>query len=59
MNHHGTLIERALDAGDIDRARDLAERARKRAWRMFNEMVAAGASNPDGFTEPDPSPVKL
>lgn len=57
MNHHGTLISRALEAGDITRARDLTERARRRAWTMFNEMVVAGASKPAGYCEPDP--VKL
>jgi hypothetical protein len=58
LNGHGTVIQRALETGDINRARDLAGRAERRAWRMYCEMVAAGAKMPEGYRKPD-SPSKM
>ncbi len=52
MNHHGTLIQRELESGNIKRAAGLAERARKRAWKLFNEMLEHGAEKPKGYSEP-------
>jgi hypothetical protein len=52
MNHHGTLIQRELESGNIKRAAVLAERARKRAWKLFNEMLEHGAEKPEGYCEP-------
>jgi hypothetical protein len=53
INHHGTLVQREIEAGDLERASHLAERGRKRAWRMLNEMFEWGAEKPDGYCEPD------
>jgi hypothetical protein len=53
MNHHGTLVQREIAAGNTERASHLAERARKRAWRMLNELFEYGAEKPDGYCEPD------
>jgi len=53
MNHHGTLVQREIDAGNLDRASHLAERARKRAWKMLNELFGCGAEKPEGYSEPD------
>ena len=55
MNHHGTLVQREIDAGNFERASQLAERARKRAWKMLNEMFELGAEKPEGYCEPDSS----
>jgi hypothetical protein len=55
MNHHGTLVQREIDAGNYERASDLAERARKRAWKMLNEMFEFGAEKPEGYCEPGTS----
>jgi len=55
MNHNGTLVQREIAAGKLDRASDLSERARKRAWKMLNEMFECGAEKPEGYCEPDPS----
>ena len=52
MNHHGTLIQRELEAGNSERASQLSERARKRAWVMLNELFAYGAEKPEGYCEP-------
>lgn len=52
MNHLGTLVRRELQAGNILRAGDLAERARVRAWSMLNELFEAGASKPESYAEP-------
>lgn len=52
MNHHGTLVQREIAAGNPDRASDLAERARKRAWKMLNELFECGAEKPEGYCEP-------
>jgi len=51
MNHHGTLIQREIPSGDLGRAAHLSERARKRAWKMLNEMFELGAEKPDGYRE--------
>jgi hypothetical protein len=51
INHLNTLVQR--EAGLTPRAEELSERARRRAWELFNEMVAAGASKPLGYAEPD------
>jgi len=53
INHHGTLIQRELESGNIKRATDLAERARRRAWKLFNEMLEHGAEKPEGYCEPE------
>lgn len=52
INHHGTLIQRELPKGDLTRAANLTERARKRAWKMVNEMFELGAEKPEGYREP-------
>jgi hypothetical protein len=54
LNGQGTEIQRALKAGDINRARDIASRTERRAWRMYCEMVASGAKMPEGFRQADP-----
>lgn len=53
MNHHGTLVQREIEAGHSERASQLAERARKRAWKMLNELFEYGAEKPEGYSEPD------
>ncbi|MET3119920.1 hypothetical protein AAKU64_004168 [Undibacterium sp. GrIS 1.8] len=53
MNHHGTLVQREIEAGNLERASHLAERARKRAWRMLNELFEHGAEKPEGYCEPE------
>jgi hypothetical protein len=52
INHLNTLVQRELTSGSTARAAELSERARHRAWTLFNEMLAAGASKPDGYAEP-------
>jgi len=52
MNHHGTLVQREIRAGNNERALDLAERARKRAWKMLNELFEYGAEKPKDYCEP-------
>jgi hypothetical protein len=52
INHLNTLVLREIEANRVDRAAELAERARKRAWKMLNEMFAAGAQKPEGYCEP-------
>jgi hypothetical protein len=56
INHLNTLVQRELEDGRLDRARHLSERARRHAWKMLNEMFAAGASKPDGYCEPGTKP---
>jgi len=60
INHLNTLLQREIPGGSMERASDLSERARVAAWTLFNEMVAAGASKPDGYCEPGtgPQPVQ-
>lgn len=53
MNHHGTLVQREIAAGNLERASHLSERARKRAWKMLNELFEYGAAKPEGYCEPD------
>ena len=53
INHLNTLVQREIAAGALERARQLAERARVRAWNLFNDMVRAGARKPEGYREPD------
>ena len=55
INHLNTLVQREIAAGHQERARDLSERARVRAWTMFNELVRLGAKKPEGYCEPDES----
>jgi hypothetical protein len=53
MNHLGTLIKRELgEQKGSERALDLTERARRRAWELFNELVEHGARKPDNYCEP-------
>ena len=53
MNHLNTLVQREIAARRQERATELSERARVRAWNMFNELVSLGAKKPDGYCEPD------
>jgi hypothetical protein len=56
MNHLGTLIKWEITAnstGDLSRAFTLTERARRRAWELFNDLVAHGARKPANYVEPD------
>jgi hypothetical protein len=53
INHLNTLLQREIAANSLDRAAELSERARKRAWRMLTEMFKAGAIKPEGYCEPD------
>lgn len=54
MNHLGTLVQRELSATrEHARAIDLSERARRRAWLLFNELVEYGAKKPEGYCEPN------
>lgn len=57
INHLNTLVQREIDSKSYARAADLSERARKRAWVMLNEMFAAGAMEPEGYTEPGTGPA--
>jgi hypothetical protein len=52
MNHLGTLVQRELESGSKERAQDLTERARMRAWKLFNELIEYGARKPEGYQEP-------
>jgi hypothetical protein len=53
INHLNTLVQREIQGGSKLRAMELSERARRRAWELFNAMVAAGAIKPEGYQEPD------
>jgi hypothetical protein len=53
INHLNTLVQREIAAGSLERAAQLAERARVRAWNLFNDMIRAGARKPEGYREPD------
>ncbi len=53
MNHLGTLVQREIDKGDLERAANLSERARKRAWLLLNELFENSAEKPEGYCEPD------
>ena len=54
INHLNTLVQREIAAGSLDRASHLSERARVAAWTLFNELITAGASKPEGYREPSP-----
>ena len=54
INHLNTLVQREIAAGSLDRAAQLSERARVAAWTLFNELITAGASKPEGYCEPSP-----
>jgi len=55
INHLGTLVGRELKSNlENARAIDLMERARVRACKLFDELVAHGAAKPAGYVEPDP-----
>ena len=52
MNHLGTLIQRELPPTDEHaRAIDLAERARRSAWDLFNELRQHGARSSNASIE--------
>lgn len=53
MNHLGTLVQREIEKGNTQRATELAERARKRAWKLLNELFDNGALKPEGYREPE------
>jgi len=53
INHLNTLIQREIAAQKLERASQLSHRAQQRAWKLLNEMFAAGASKPDGYCEPE------
>ncbi len=53
MNNHGTLVQREIQAGNLERASRLTERARKRAWKMLNELFECGAEKPEDYCEPE------
>jgi len=52
INHLNTLVQREIEAKSLERAAELSERARVRAWKLFNELIAHGAEKPERFTEP-------
>jgi hypothetical protein len=60
MNHLGTLVQREITKtrGNA-RTLDLAERARTRAWILFNELIAHGAKKLEKYTETDAPPPTL
>ena len=53
MNHLGTLAQREIADGNLERASHLSERARRRAWKLLDELFEAGAVKPDGYAEPE------
>ena len=53
INHLNTLVQREIRDGAGTRAMLFSERARHAAWDLFNEMLAAGASKPEGYREPE------
>jgi hypothetical protein len=54
INHLNTLVQREIASASLQRSQaELSERARRRAWELFNELVAAGATKPPRYTEPD------
>ncbi|HUR45519.1 MAG TPA: hypothetical protein VMZ27_06515, partial [Candidatus Saccharimonadales bacterium] len=56
MNHLNTLVQREIAAGNSERALDLSERARVRAWTLLNDLIRYGAQKPEGYCEPDDAP---
>jgi len=60
MNHLGTLIQRELPPTEKNaRAIDLAERARRRAFELFNELIQHGARKPAGYQEPEQETTRI
>jgi hypothetical protein len=57
-NHLNTLVRRAIEEKSSDRAMELSDRAQQAAWKLLNEMIAAGASNPDEHSETSPSGLR-
>jgi len=55
VNHLNTLVQREIDSGNLERAKDLSERARTRAWNLFNELITNGGKKPPDYCEPDNS----
>ena len=55
INHLNTLVQREIAGGSLKRATELSARAQRRAWQLFDELVAAGAAKPEGFAERDAS----
>lgn len=54
MNHHGTIIQQELPkTAENARALELAERARRRAWDLFNDLLHHGANKPENYCEPN------
>jgi hypothetical protein len=53
INHLNTLVQREIESGNLARAAELSERARARAWKLFNDMLQAGARKPVDYCEPD------
>jgi len=51
INHLNTLVQREIEDGALERATQLSERARVRAWILFKEMIKAGGTEPEGFSE--------
>jgi hypothetical protein len=51
MNHLNTLVQREIAAGNTERATELSERARVRAWTMFNDLIRIGAKKPEGYCD--------
>jgi hypothetical protein len=53
INHLNTLVQREIRDGAKTRAMLFSERARRAAWDLHNEMIAAGASKPNAHREPE------
>jgi hypothetical protein len=49
ISHLNTLVQREITDGARTRAMLFSDRARRRASDLFNEMIAAGASKPEGY----------
>jgi hypothetical protein len=59
MGHLGTLIQRELSPTETNaRAIDLAKRAERRAFALFNELIEHGANKPAGYREPAEFPKR-
>jgi hypothetical protein len=53
INHLNTIVQWEIKGANLERASKLAERARTRAWNLFNEMIQVGARKPPNYREPD------
>jgi hypothetical protein len=53
INHLNTIVQWEIKDAHLERATKLTERARTRAWNLFNEMVQLGARKPLNYREPD------